>query len=175
VPDEASDFRVSVQVTDPYGGMDTQNYWIRTRTANDTADNHAPIAHAGDDFTMDEGKQDQLDASHSFDADGNPLTYSWVQTAGPLVQLDSATIQKPRFMAPRVNRNTVLTFEVTVNDGAVDSAPAEVNVMVLNTDIWPDGSGMVVNCNMDGPDRSRLQWIMRMLIRHKNYLQHSGY
>jgi RHS repeat-associated protein len=151
VPDEASDFRVSVQVTDPYGGMDTQNYWIRTRTANDTADNHAPIAHAGDDFTMDEGKQDQLDASHSFDADGNPLTYSWVQTAGPPVQLDSATIQKPRFMAPRVNRNTVLTFEVTVNDGAVDSAPAEVNVMVLNTDIWPDGSGMVVNCNMDGP------------------------
>ena len=112
--------------------------------------NHVPIAHAGDDFTMDEGKQDQLDGSHSFDADGDSLTYSWMQTAGPVVQLDSTKVQNPRFIAPAIDKNTILTFEVTVNDGAANSAPAKVNVMVLNTDIWPDGSGMVINCNLDG-------------------------
>ncbi len=149
-PNAASDFHVSVQVTDSFGGIDTQNYWIKTRAVNSSAVNHVPIAHAGDDFTMDEGKQDQLDGSHSIDADSEPLTYSWVQTAGPTVQLDSTTVQKPKFTAPQVDKNTVLTFEVTVNDGAVNSAPAKVNVMVLNTDIWPDGSGMVINCNLDG-------------------------
>ena len=150
-PNAVSDFRVSVQVTDIFGGIDTQNYWIKTRDANSPAVNHVPIAHAGDDFTVDEGKQDQLDGSHSFDADGDPPDIQL--DAGSRVPPCSSTalpVQKPRFIAPQVDKNTVLTFEVTVNDGTANSAPAKVNVMVLNTDIWPDGSGMVVNCNLDG-------------------------
>ena len=117
VPDVASDFRVSVQVADPFGGMDTQNYWIRTRDANSTAVNHAPIAHAGDDFTVDEGAADALEGSHSYDADGDRLWYMWSQVAGPAVALDDIYGEKPKFSAPEVDKNTLLTFELIVNDG----------------------------------------------------------
>ena len=57
-PEVASDFRVSVQVRDAFGGMDTQNFWIRVGDGNAPAVNTPPIAHAGDDFTMDEGHAD---------------------------------------------------------------------------------------------------------------------
>lgn len=150
-PGAASDFQVLVQVSDGFGGSDSQNFWIRVGEGNSAAVNAPPIAHGGDDFTVEEGKADQLDGSHSYDADGDHLTYMWTQIGGPAVDLDSNTVQKPKFTAPHVDRNTLLTFELVVNDGYTDSAPAKINVMVLNMNIWPDGSGMVTNCNAEGP------------------------
>ena len=94
-PGTASDFQVSVQVSDGCSGMDTQNFWIRVGEGNSPAVNTPPIAHAGDDFTVDENMQDQLDGSHSFDADGDRLTYMWTQIAGPAVELDSPTVKSP--------------------------------------------------------------------------------
>ncbi|MBC2711713.1 MAG: cadherin-like domain-containing protein [Desulfosarcina sp.] len=148
--DQISDFGVSIQVADGYGGIDTQTYWIRVSTGSSETANHAPIAHAGDDYTMDEGAQDILDGSHSFDADDDHFSYWWVQTAGPEVELDKWYAQQPRFTAPEVDENTLLTFELIVNDGTVDSEIDEVNVMILNMDLPPEGNGMVTNSNLEG-------------------------
>jgi hypothetical protein len=92
------------------------------------------------------------------DPDGDPLTYSWVQTGGPTVALTAATTSQPTFNAP--NATGTMTFQVTVNDGtgepnsvSTDTTPVGVNqaptVIVTatpasgpsNTLVTLDGSG----------------------------------
>jgi MYXO-CTERM domain-containing protein len=84
--------------------------------ADPCAGNTAPVADAGPDQTVDEGDTVTLSGSAT-DADNDPLTFSWVQTAGPAVSLSSTTVAAPTFVAPSVNASTVLTFQLTANDG----------------------------------------------------------
>ncbi|HRI69958.1 MAG TPA: hypothetical protein PK156_37270, partial [Polyangium sp.] len=72
-----------------------------------------------------------LDGSGSSDPDNapNPLTYSWAQTAGPNATLNGSTSAMPNFVAPSVMADTVLTFELTVSDGA-DTATDSVDITV---------------------------------------------
>jgi len=76
----------------------------------------APVAEAGESQTVDEGAIVTLHGSGS-DPDGDPLTFSWVQAEGPPVQLSSPTAAMPTFTAPTVGVNTVLRFDLTVDDG----------------------------------------------------------
>jgi hypothetical protein len=70
-----------------------------------------------------------LTASTSSDPDGDPLTFSWVQTAGPTAVLSGAATVVTTFVAPSVTADTDLTFEVTVSDGSLtDSATVTVTV-----------------------------------------------
>jgi uncharacterized protein (TIGR03382 family) len=66
------------------------------------------------------------------DPDGDSLTWSWVQTAGPTVALSGATTPAPTFSAPAVAADEVLRFRVVVSDGQLDSEPADVSVRVVN-------------------------------------------
>jgi hypothetical protein len=78
---------------------------------------HPPVADAGPDQTASPGMVVPLDGTASFDPDGDPLTYSWTQTAGPSVTLTGANTPTPSFTAPAITAQTTLTFELTVNDG----------------------------------------------------------
>ena len=149
--DQISDHQISLLVDDGNGGTDTQTYWVRVTTANSQAGNRAPIAHAGDDYTVEEGVQDILDGSYSFDAEGDHLRYTWVQTGGPEVELDNYHAQQPAFVAPQVDENTLVSFALTAYDGTVESGADEVSVMVLNMDLPSGGNGMVTNSNDSGP------------------------
>ncbi|WNG57247.1 histidine kinase [Archangium gephyra] len=72
----------------------------------------------------------QLDGSGSFDPDGDALTYTWTQLSGPPVTLTGANTAKPTF-TPRVANNETFVFQLVVNDGKENGAPANVTVYVL--------------------------------------------
>lgn len=95
--------------------------------------NRPPVANAGADLTVDERAVVTLDASASTDADGDTLTATWTQVAGPTVVLTGNT-----FTAPEVTANQTLRFALRVNDGTVDSDNTdEVEVTVRNVNRAP--------------------------------------
>ncbi|MFA5941165.1 MAG: PKD domain-containing protein [Sinimarinibacterium sp.] len=98
--------------------------------------NGPPTANAGPDQTVDELTMVQLDGSSSVDPEGQPLSYSWVQTAGPLVTLSGSTTATPTFLAPDITKaqgQQTLTFELTVSDGsASDSDSVDVTAKHVN-------------------------------------------
>ena len=89
--------------------------------------NQAPTADAGDDETVfDNVGAVALDGT-GFDIDGDTLSYSWTQVAGPAVTLTNANTSSPSFIAPAVSPaqgSVTLTFKLTVSDsfGAGDTA-----------------------------------------------------
>jgi M6 family metalloprotease-like protein len=95
--------------------------------------NNSPIANAGTDQTVNEGKTVSLDGSASFDPDGNPLTYKWTAPAG--ITLSSNTAVNPTFIASEVTKNTIYTFILVVNDGTVNSQPDSINILIKNIDL----------------------------------------
>lgn len=96
---------------------------------------YRPIAHAGYNFSVQEGNVAQLDGSLSYDEDNDPLTYSWTSPVG--IVLNDSTLQLPQFTAPEVNANKQLVFTLVVNDGNADSDPVQVTVTVLQVNKKP--------------------------------------
>jgi hypothetical protein len=99
--------------------------------------NNPPVADAGDDKTVQEDSLVMLNGSASYDLDNEPLTYSWVQTAGSLVTLSDDDTATPSFTAPFVgSAGETLTFELSVSDG-IDTATDTVDVFVENMNHQP--------------------------------------
>lgn len=84
-------------------------------TATETT-NSAPVVDAGADQTVAPGDTVTLDATAS-DADGNSLTYAWVQDSGASVDLSDAAAEDPTFTAPNVSEDTDIAFTLSVSDG----------------------------------------------------------
>ncbi len=85
--------------------------------------NRAPVSNAGVDQTVFEGATVNLSGSGS-DADNDPLTYAWTQTAGQGVTIDNDTSASANFLAPDVAAGSpeTLTFQLTVSDGEDDNS-----------------------------------------------------
>jgi hypothetical protein len=78
--------------------------------------NGRPTAKVGPDKTVIGGDTVQLDASSSSDPDGDELSYQWTQIAGPPVTLSDSPGANPTFVAAQVSRQTVLVFQLVVDD-----------------------------------------------------------
>ena len=115
-------------------------------TTPDTVDitvsnvNTPPTANAGADQTVDEGTEEVTLEGSATDPDtDDTITYLWSQTQGPTATLSSSTSASPTFDAPLINSTqAILTFSLTVNDGAVDSTtPDTVDITVSNVNTPP--------------------------------------
>lgn len=105
------------------------------------ANNIPPIANAGPNQSVGENSLVTLDGSASFDHNfGDPLTFQWSQISGPLVSLSGADTINPTFTAPDVTHaqgSNVIKFQLTVNDGQINSGPSFVTITATNVNDAP--------------------------------------
>ena len=99
--------------------------------------NQVPVADAGDDGALDEGDSFTLDGTGSTDPDGDDLSYLWAQIGGPVAALSDSESPTPSFVAPDVNVDTVLTFQLRVSDGMALSPADQVEVTVSRVNRRP--------------------------------------
>jgi hypothetical protein len=113
-----------------------------TSTVNVTTLNvdTAPEAHAIGPANVAEGAPVLLSGATSFDPDGDPLTYEWVQTLGPAIPTSDPAAPELAFTAPLLQGGTggpvALQFQLTVSDGQLSST-ALVDVLVDQFDHPP--------------------------------------
>ena len=98
-----------------------------------------PIANAGKDLSVDEGEKVHLDGSQSSGIYGETISYTWKQSSGPSAKLANSHSVKPEFIAPQVDKNTNLKFELSVSDSHGLSSTDSVTVTV--NDIIKPGNG----------------------------------
>lgn len=99
--------------------------------------NHPPVAEAGNDQTVAEGSLVKLDGSNSYDVDGEALSYTWSQKAGPAIQLSHIAVAGPSFTTPLVGpEGAKLVFELSVTDG-IDVSTDTVIITVENVNHQP--------------------------------------
>jgi subtilisin family serine protease len=72
-----------------------------------------------------------IDGSDSFDPNGDELTFTWIQLAGSPVSF-GASGDSITFEAPKVSKDEVMSFQLTVDDGNGNSDTAVVAVTVVN-------------------------------------------
>ena len=103
----------------------------RAINVGDTENNAAPIARAGLDREVSFGSSVTLAGGESSDEDGDALTLTWTQTAGPDVTGGSGTLSgaAPVFTAP--SSISTITFSLVAHDGTAPSAADEVSVTVV--------------------------------------------
>jgi len=136
---QAFEFRLTV--TDG-GNLKAQDTCI----VNVTWVNEPPSVYSGDDQTIYEGTTVILDGSRSFDADDGIAAWYWKQTdtSGHPVTLSDPTAEKTTFVAPAVDTQTVLRFELTAADtyGLAETGEP-VLVTVFDNGITDFGPGII--------------------------------
>lgn len=123
--------------------------------------NVPPVADAGIDQRVVEGKRVILDGSASRDSDGGIARYAWQQVGGPVVALENASTAVTGFPAPAVAAETVLSFQLTVTDRAGASAADTVWITVEPVAFAVSGTitagrGIAVDGDVNDPGAPRV-------------------
>jgi beta propeller repeat protein len=151
-PEKPGDYTISLVVTDSKGLESDAN------TVQISTYNTPPIADAGDDQALSILGTVHLDGTHSYDEDGDPITYQWTMTARPAgsstILYDPASAI-PTFVADRYGEY-VITLVVT---DSFDAQSEEDSVTASFTNVKPVANagenqavfvGTIVNLNGSG-------------------------
>ncbi|RDV25494.1 hypothetical protein DXV75_09345 [Alteromonas aestuariivivens] len=90
-------------------------------------ENSPPLASAGNDFSVDEQTLVTL-TGQGTDEDGSVTTYMWQQVSGDAVTLSSTDTAVTEFIAPEVDSDAELSFELTVED---DEGASHSDIVVI--------------------------------------------
>lgn len=92
--------------------------------------NNPPVADAGDASPVREGASKTLNATASYDPDGDAIvSYSWNQVGGPIVALiPGANVMSTSFVAP-IGASSV-SFTVTVSDGKLSTVSPTITIPI---------------------------------------------
>jgi hypothetical protein len=122
-----------------------------------SAVNSAPVANAGANQNSITGSVVTLDGSDSNDSNGDILSYQWALVAIPATSaavIDNPLLASPSFVA---DLDGIYIAELTVNDGAVDSAVSSVEITAATENSAPTANAginqnVLVNTlvNLDG-------------------------
>ena len=126
VADLAGEYEIYLIVND--GAVDSPADTVIIST-----NNSIPVADAGTDQSVAASSTVQLDGSGSFDADSNPLTYSWSiisRPSGSTAILSDVSAESPTF---DVDIPGIYVAQLIVNDGTLDSDPDTVVISRQNT------------------------------------------
>lgn len=93
--------------------------------------NEPPVAVTSDDMSVSSGDAFEVLGDRSYDPEGQPITYTWKQTFGPAIEYSNDPAYLIEAVAPEVEEKTVLSFELIVNDGQLDSEAVSVNITVM--------------------------------------------
>ena len=115
---------------------------MNTVTGTIRDDDGFPTVDAGPDQVVNEGDTVTLSGSGS-DPDGDPITeYRWTQTAGPTVELASATSATTTFTAPTgLTADEVLRFSLVVTAGGEGGSDSVDITVRAATDGWTMDAG----------------------------------
>lgn len=96
--------------------------------------NIAPTVNAGADKNVSEQSVVEL-AAEASDTDGSIISYSWNQTSGTTVTLDSTNAANVVFTTPSLESGSeLLAFTVIVTDNNGDSATDSISILVNASD-----------------------------------------
>jgi hypothetical protein len=93
--------------------------------------NQNPLVSAGPDRAVFAGTKTVVLNGIGKDPDGDVLTYSWQQTAGPSVNLKYPNSAQTTFKIQA--ENMVLGFELTASDGKGGQASDDVSIIIKDT------------------------------------------
>ena len=102
--------------------------------------NQPPVADTGPDQNVNEGVSVTLNGTGSTDPEGGVLLYSWLQTSGAPVTLNSPASAQPGFIAATGGSST-LVFRLTVTDAEGLSGSDQCSVTVTGEASGMDLSG----------------------------------
>jgi len=125
VADLLGTYIIELVVSDPSGLVSAPDEVVAS------SDNVRPVADAGLNRVVFVGEPVQLDGSGSYDANLDPLTYSWNfadEPKGSSVQLSDSTVVNPTFI-PDIQG--IYIVSLVVNDGELDSRPSNVTILAI--------------------------------------------
>jgi len=101
-----------------------------TTTQTTTKVNNPPIIVIGDIRAITEGMSVELNASASYDKDGDTLSYQWTQSSGETITLIDSDTATPSFIAPKVSNDSNITIELSLSDGEI-SVKVQKSILIL--------------------------------------------
>ncbi len=125
VTEKEKQVKIELTVDDSKGGKSSDTVNITIKKAN-----QEPVSDAGSDQTADANTEVKLDGSKSTDPDGDNLKFAWSQTKGSDVKLSDKHATTPSFVAPEVDKETEMQFELLVDDGNGGTSKDVVKITV---------------------------------------------
>jgi hypothetical protein len=134
--------------------------------------NRAPTVWVAKTAKVSGGEAVKIHAVGS-DPDGDAVTYAWSQTGGGFITFEGTATDTLEFVAPTLDVDIALTFEVRSSDGTLTSEPQSVVVNVKGTGVTgpnpqaEGGSG----CGCTGVSGSAmgpgLVWLLSLIVMRK--------
>ncbi len=117
-----------------------------------TVQNTAPTAISSNAVSAGLGSMATLDATQSFDPDGDSLTFVWTQLSGPQVTITTVAPGISQFQVPNIP--VVLVFALTVSDGEATSVTINITVNVIVVTLPNQPPVVSAGSDFDAPRRA---------------------